>query len=121
MTTPTDPPMPGDIYWSITNGGNPRPVIVVSRQELNRGEYIVAVPVTSTRLEQRWTLPNCVTFKAGEFGFRVNCVVQVESITLFEKTELDLYNGPLERLDDERMREVVRAIGYVISADCEPE
>ncbi len=32
----------------------------------------------------------------------------------------DELQGPIGRLDAEAMREVVRAIGYVIDAECEP-
>lgn len=37
-----------------------------------------------------------------------------------EQLDLDLDAGVINTLDGESMRNVIRAIGYVISADCEP-
>jgi mRNA-degrading endonuclease toxin of MazEF toxin-antitoxin module len=47
----------------------PHPVIVVSREELNRGRYALAVVCTSARFAVRGKLSNCVPFQAGDFGF----------------------------------------------------
>jgi hypothetical protein len=39
-----------------------------------------------------------------------------------EKTEIiDSDDGPIGTLDAIRMRDVIRAIGYVMESDCEPE
>ena len=110
----------GEIYAAYLEGGDPRPVVVVSREELNRGNYVVCVPFTARKFSTRRNLPNCVPFRAGEFTFTKNCVVQGEAITLLSKDDLDLADGPWDRLPDERMRDVIRAIGYAISSDCEP-
>ena len=113
-------PRPGEIYWWFDKKSGQHPVVVVSREDLNRGEYVIAVMVTSTRLETRWNLPNCVPFHAGQFGLPKNCVAQAESITYVPKSELELETGVVGSLDDDAMRELTRAIGYVISAECEP-
>jgi mRNA-degrading endonuclease toxin of MazEF toxin-antitoxin module len=42
--------------------GGPRPVIVVSREELNRGRYALAVVCTSARFAVRSKLSNCPPF-----------------------------------------------------------
>jgi hypothetical protein len=45
-------------------------------------------------------------------------------VTLYvsgSKDELDLVKGVIAVVDAERMREVAKAIGYVIAAECEPE
>ncbi len=47
---------PGEIYLAHTDGGI-RPVVVVSREELNRGNWVVAALITSTRFSLRSTLP----------------------------------------------------------------
>ncbi len=113
-------PRPGEIYWAYSREGGRHPVVVVSREELNRGDYVIAVMVTSTKLETRWNLPNCVPFRAGQFGLPKNCVAQGETITYVPRCDLELETGPVGSLDPETTRDLIRAIGYVISADCEP-
>jgi len=81
---------------------------------------VVAVPLTSSELEVRWDLPNAVPFHAGDFGLPKNCVAQCEAIGVVKKSKLELKSGPLGRLSNEVWRDLVRAIGNVICADCEP-
>ena len=97
------------------------PVIVVSREELNRGRYALVVVCTSARFAVRRTLPNCVPFLVGEFGLTADCVAQCENILSIEKTDIiDLDDGPIGVLDDGRLRDVIKSIGYVMGSDCEP-
>ena len=56
---------PGEIDMADTDARR-RPTIVVSREDLNRGHWVVAVLVTSTHFATRSQLPRCVTFAAGE-------------------------------------------------------
>ena len=53
---------PGDIYEAFDVSGRTRPFVVVSRAELNRGHYFLAVPFTTTRLADREGQPTCVRF-----------------------------------------------------------
>lgn len=110
---------PGEIYWANLAIGR-RPIIVVSRGDLNRGSNVVAVLCTSTQFSVRAKLPNCVPFQAGEFGLLKNCVAQCETITYVDKSDVDTASGRIGMLDDVRMRSVVKAIGHVIESDCEP-
>jgi mRNA-degrading endonuclease toxin of MazEF toxin-antitoxin module len=93
-------------------------VIVVSREELNRGDKVVVVLCTSQKFASRSTLPNCVPFQAGQFGFTKDCVAQCENIFIVAKDSLD--PNPIGVLDDMAIRDVVKAIGHVIDSDCEP-
>ena len=111
---------PGEIYTAELLGAGPHPVIVVSREKLNRGNYALAVVCTSARLSVRRTLPNCVPVRAGQFGFTTDCVAQCENLLSIDKTQLDLAAGPSGVLDDIHLREVIKAIGHVIESDCEP-
>jgi mRNA-degrading endonuclease toxin of MazEF toxin-antitoxin module len=111
---------PGEIYIADFPEVGPHPVIVVSRESLNRGNYALVVACTSSRFAFRSPLPNCVPFQAGQFGFTVDCVAQCENILSIEKRQLDLTTGPIGALDELALREVVKAIGYVIESDCEP-
>ena len=98
----------------------PHPVIVVSREELNRGRYALAVVCTSARFAVRSKLSNCVPFKAGAFGFTVDCVAQCENILSIDQAQLDLATGPMGTLDEAAIQKVVKAIGYAIKSDCKP-
>jgi len=114
------PLRPGEIYWANLVDGGRRPIVIVSREELNRGRSVVGVGVTSSRLEVRRRLPNCVPFHAGKFGLTKDCVVQAESIAVFDLAHLDLESGPLGILDAQAMRDLTRAVGYMMDAECEP-
>jgi len=111
---------PGEVYIADFPEAGPHPVIVVSRKDLNRGHYALVVVCTSSRFAVRSRLPNCVPFRAGQFGFTVDCVAQCENILSIEKRQLDTGDGPIGVLDEMALREVVKAIGYVIASDCEP-
>jgi mRNA-degrading endonuclease toxin of MazEF toxin-antitoxin module len=111
---------PGEVYIADFAEAGPHPVIVVSRENLNRGHYALVVVCTSSRFGVRSQLPSCVPFRAGQFGFTANCVAQCENILSIDKRQLDMSVGPMGVLDATALREVVKAIGYVIESDCEP-
>jgi mRNA-degrading endonuclease toxin of MazEF toxin-antitoxin module len=109
----------GEIYDADLRAGR-RPVIVLSREDLNRGNYALVVLCTSAHFSRRRALPNCVPFSAGQFGLRMDCVAQCENLLTIHLSQLDLAAGPLGTLDDISMRSVIKAIGYVMDSDCEP-
>lgn len=112
---------PGEVYLADFDVAGRRPVIVVSRDDLNRGRYVLVVVCTSARYAIRRTLPNCVPFQAGQFGFTADCVAQCENMLSIEKTDIpDLDGGPIGILDELKMREIIKAIGHVMDSDCEP-
>src|ERR1700722_4182894 len=111
---------PGEIYTADFPQAGPHPVIVVSREDLNRGSYALFVVCTSARFAVRKTLPNCVRFLAGNFGFTTDCVAQCENVISIDMSQLDLVTGPIAVLHDQAMRNVIKAICYVIESDCEP-
>ena len=65
----------GEIYLYTDPSIPPHPVVVVSREELNRGDRVVAAIITSAKFAVRSTFANCVVLKAGQFGMTKNCVV----------------------------------------------
>ncbi len=111
---------PGEIYMADFGPAGPHPVIVMSRETLNRGRYALVVPCPSSRLAIRSKLANCVAFRAGEFGFTADCVAQCENMLSIDQAQLDLAAGPRAILDSTALRKVVRAIGFVIESNCEP-
>jgi mRNA-degrading endonuclease toxin of MazEF toxin-antitoxin module len=111
---------PGEIYMADLDDAVPHPVLVISREDLNRGRWVMAVLITGGRFAVRSTLPNCVAFRAGQFGLTKDCVAQCEQTLALEVAQLDLASGPIGKLDDSTMRDVIKALGYVIESDCEP-
>jgi mRNA-degrading endonuclease toxin of MazEF toxin-antitoxin module len=109
---------PGEIYMADLGDATPHPVIIVSREELNRGDRAVVVFCTSRRSGVRSSLPHCVPFQAGQFGFTKDCVAQCENIFVVDKNRLD--SNPIGILDAVALRDVIKAIGNVIDSDCEP-
>jgi mRNA-degrading endonuclease toxin of MazEF toxin-antitoxin module len=84
---------PGEIYEADFDQAGRHPVVVLSREELNRGRYALVVVSTPARFAVRSTLPNCVPFLAGQSGFRIDCVAQCENILSVEKSQFDLAPG----------------------------
>jgi mRNA-degrading endonuclease toxin of MazEF toxin-antitoxin module len=114
------PLRPGEVYWADFPDVGRRPVAILSREELNRGKYVVAVQFTSAKIEVRRELPNCVAFRAGTFGLAKDCVAQAETIAVFDLANLDLKAGPIGVLDSHARRDLTRAVGYMMDAECEP-
>ncbi len=110
----------GEIYLYSDPSIPPHPVVVVSREELNRGDRVVAAIITSAKFAVRSQLANCVVLTAGEFGLTKNCVVQCETLFNAPLVHLDVATGPIGMLDDAAMRDVIRAVGFVMDSDCEP-
>ena len=111
---------PGEIYMAEFGPAGPHPIIVVSREELNRGRYALAVVCTSARFTVRSKLSNCVPFQAGNFGFTVDCVAQCENILSIDQAQLDLATGPMGTLNEAAFQKIIKSIGYVIKSDCKP-
>jgi len=111
---------PGEVFMADFDQAGPHPVIAVSREDLNRGRYVLVVVCTSARFTVRSTLPNCEPFRAGQFGFTTACVAQCDNMLSIEKAQLDLASGPIGVLDESSMRDLIKAIGHVIASDCQP-
>jgi len=86
---------PGEIFMADFAEAGPHPVIVLSREELNRGRYAVVVVCTSARFVVRSQLPNCVPFRAGDFGLTTDCVAQCENLLSIDLAQIDFSAGPL--------------------------
>jgi len=110
---------PGEIYLADTEAGK-RPALIISREELNRGRWVVAVLITSAHFDLRSTLPHCVPFRAGECGLTKDCVAQAETITYLAVSDLDLDAGVVGILGENWLRDMIRAIGNMMGSDCEP-
>jgi len=109
-------PQPGELYFAYAD--KRRPVVVVSWKTLSRGDYVVSVPLTSACLEARRALPNCAARRTARARQRL--LAQADAISLLHKDDLDLPGGAIGRLNDSDTRALIRAIGYVSNAECEP-
>jgi mRNA-degrading endonuclease toxin of MazEF toxin-antitoxin module len=96
---------PGEIYFADDPVAGRHPLLVVSRESLNRGNFVLGVICTSARFASRSVLPNCVPFRAGQFGFTRDCVAQCENVLSVDKARLDLAGGPVGVLDDMALRD----------------
>jgi mRNA-degrading endonuclease toxin of MazEF toxin-antitoxin module len=56
---------PGEIYLADIPPGQQHRIVIVSREDLNRGKYVVAALITSQKFSFRSKLANCVPLKAG--------------------------------------------------------
>ena len=110
---------PGEIYLAETEAGK-RPAVILSHGGLNRGRWVVVVPITSAHFAVRSTLPHCVPFRAGEFGLTKGCVAQTEAITSMAISDLDIEAGMLGILDEVRTRDLIKAVGSMMGSDREP-
>jgi mRNA-degrading endonuclease toxin of MazEF toxin-antitoxin module len=95
-------------------------VVIVSREELNRGKYVVAALITSAQFAVRSKLAKGVPLQAGQFGMTKDCVIQGETAGPLRVARMDVVSGPVAKLDDITFRDVIRAVGYVMDSDCEP-
>ena len=65
---------PGEIYLADIFEGGMRPIVVVSRELLNRGTLLLGVPLTSSRVSERRKYANYVFLPAGAGGLRADSV-----------------------------------------------
>jgi mRNA-degrading endonuclease toxin of MazEF toxin-antitoxin module len=107
---------PGDIYLCHDERGEHR-VLIVSAEKFNRGSHAHTVLFTTKKLHLK-VEPNYVFFAAGEPGIEQDCVMQAESLERTPCRYLDFQRGLLGRVPDEKMGEVIAAIGYVLGAAC---
>ncbi len=110
----------GDIYFCFEpDSARRRRMLIISRDGLNKGDYLVTVAFTTQRLDERKALPNCVYFPAGtQQGLVRDCVMQGESIALTPWQRFDLEEGLLGRIEESKLQEVIAAIGDIMGAAC---
>ncbi len=112
----------GEVWQTIGEVDNEenkegRPLLIVSRDDLNRGDTVVAVPFYSQQLEKRKLLKWCVFFKRGIAGLRKDCVAKCDEIAFYDKLDIDWRHGKLGRMNVDEMNAVAKAIRYVIRDD----
>ncbi len=89
----------------------------MSREDLNRGAYVVCVPLTTGHLQRRKKEPSSVFLRAGQFGLSKDCVAQAEAIAVLPKEDLEL-DELVGRLDKRKLAMLIAAVGNMMSACC---
>ncbi len=93
----------------------PRWYVVVSRDDLNNGESVVGIPLSTTNLEEREGYKNhAILRKELNPGLLASCAAQAELIRLVGKWELD--PTPMTRIVGAEFERVLSAIGYMVDA-----
>ena len=88
-----------------------RPVLVVSREQINQLLSVVnVIPLTSRKSEARIIYPNEVLLPAGTAGLRIDSIALCYQIRTLDKGRLDRDIGELN--DIELQQELVEAIRF---------
>ena len=101
----------GEVWRVNFYEGGERPAIVVSRNEMNRGSLVLAVPTTSSRVPERRKLPNHVFLAQGTAGLRADSVAQTH---LMQPVERGALMEPLGTLERPRLQEVLPALAWTV-------
>ncbi len=112
---------PGEIYLANFAANVVRPVIVVSRADLNLSGFSLVVVCVTEFVSIRKNLVNCLYFEKGEFGMPEKCVAQCQNMLSIDHDRLDSANGPIGVIDDAKIRRLIYTIGHILDARCEPE
>lgn len=91
-----------------------RPLLIVSPDELNRGSYVLVVPFTSQQVDKRKEYSTCVLFYKHEFGLLSDSIAKADEVSRIPIFELNIAEGPLGRVDVDRMKEVALSICHAI-------
>ena len=95
----------GEIWWATLRppmGSEPgyrRPVLVISREQINQLLSVVnVIPLTSRKSEARTIYPNEVLLPAGTAGLRVDSIALCYQIRTLDKSRLEQDLGELSDL-----------------------
>lgn len=86
---------PGEVHLADIFLGGARPVVVVTREPLNRGETILAVPLTTSRIAERRRYRNYVFPPRGAGGLREDSVAVTHLVQRIEVALLRAHWGEL--------------------------
>jgi mRNA interferase MazF len=103
--------VPGEIYVADIFEGGTRPVVIVSREQLNRGDLYLAVPITASRVQERRRYANYVYLPAGSGGLREESVAVTH---LVQPVRSDTLKARWGQLSDATMAQVLLGIAWSI-------
>jgi mRNA interferase MazF len=102
---------PGEIYVADIFEGGTRPIIILSREQLNRGGLYLAVPVTASRVQERKRYANYVFLPAGSGGLREDSVAVTHLVQPVRQEALQTRWG---QLSDALLAQVQLGIAWSI-------
>jgi len=115
-------PRRGEIYrLKADSVGKRRPILIISRTELNGGETVVAVPFWGSQVTRRQSQRSCVLFQEGEYGLDKTCVAKSDDVTMVSIRNIDNSTGVVGIVDDKKMAEVERAIAFTLHLELKSE
>lgn len=103
--------LPGDVYQADVFEGGVRPVVIVSRPELNQGDLYLVVPITASRVQERRKYANYVYLAGGHGGLPSDSVAVAH---LIQPLRSDFLRVHLGRLSDMQLQDVLLAIAWSI-------
>ena len=89
----------------------------MSRDDLCRGDQVLAVPFYSQQLERRRNQPFCAVLDRGAGGLEKDSAAKGDEISYIDKDEIDFERGSLGRLNATEMQAVIRAVRYAMRDD----
>lgn len=95
--------------------GKPRPFVVVSRNELNRGNTVIGIPFSSNNLAKKRQQPSCAFFAQGEGGLTADCVAMTSEIATVFLSNIQFSAGPLGTFDDAQMERLFEALKWSLN------
>jgi len=103
--------LPGDVHLADIFEGGVRPVVIVSRAELNRGTLFLCVPLTSSRVAERRRYANYVFLARGAGGVRDDSVAVAH---LVQPVRAELLRERWGTVPEATLRRVLVAIAWSI-------
>jgi mRNA interferase MazF len=104
--------LPGEVHLADIFEGGTRPVVIVSREELNRGALYLAVPITSSRVDERRRYPNYVYLPSGAGGLRQDSVAVTH---LVQPVRTEFLRARWGALSEPLLEQVLVGIAWSIS------
>ena len=107
----------GEIHMLKVDGAGKRgrPVLVVSRDELNKGYLCTIVPFNGSDFNNKRHKPFCVPFHAGDPGISKDCVAKCDDLARIPKTDLIRSSRPEGMISDAKLAEVKDAIAWCLN------
>jgi len=94
-----------------------RPVIVLTRDQLNGGNCVVVVPCYSQDVDRRAKFRQNLVLEQGTGGLPKRCLVRTDQITYIDKRSIDWRQDKIGRLTNEHMKLIVDAVRWAIRDD----
>ena len=101
----------GEVHLADIFEGGIRPIVIVSREQLNRGSVFLCVPVTSSRVEERRKYANYVFVPAGAGGLREDSVAVAH---LVQPVRADLLREHWGTLPEATLQRILLAIAWSV-------